>query len=286
MSEDAEEDLRRRLQRVRSASRRPSPSRKHGSATERSRSRSRRRSRSRCGSRRRSQSRESFRLEGSTSRELYTEDAKLQQITSLVKDQQEFLLDLLSEHKAEVDVKLQSRQRRFSSKQIEKQYEINAGFLKLVTTAKALLDSADYKRTATVLEDLSSQLETHAEDLVIADTSPHGWLAVAKVRAGTDLPKLIRKKLEQVDRELSAQKNRSGGPNKKFFGFPKESQGPLLRRDGRRITSEEALSYASKQLRAGICTHCKKAYHYYRQRPTFWQQVQDSREEAAKKSTN
>ncbi len=144
------------------------------------------------------------------------------------------------------------------------------------------MESADYKRAAVVIDDLLSQLETHAEDLVIADTSPHGWLAVAKVRAGTDLPKSLRKKLEQVDRELSAQKNRNGGPGKKFFGLQKEGQGPLLRRDGRRISPEEALSYASKQVRAGICTHCKKAYHYYRECPTFWQQVQESREEAAK----
>jgi hypothetical protein len=45
-----------------------------------------------------------------------------------VEGQQEFILELLSEHKAEIDSKLQSKQRKFGNKQIEKQYEVNENF--------------------------------------------------------------------------------------------------------------------------------------------------------------
>ncbi len=284
MSEKGGGDLRDRLRRARSSLRKRSRSRRSGD--NRSRSRNRRGSRSgspRQGGRR---SRSGSGLSRSPSRGLYEEDEKIQRIASLVKGQQDFLLDLLTEHKAEVDQRFQIKQRKFASRQIEKQFEINSGFCKLALSAKSAIENNDVRRATACIEELIQQLETHSEDLVIADTSPHGWLAVAKVRAGTDLPKALRKKLEQVDRELSAQKNQYGGSGKKFFGLPKEGQGPLIRRDNRRITAEEALSYASKQLRSGICSHCKKAYHFYRECPDFWQRVQESREEEAKKTNN
>jgi len=221
----------------------------------------------------------------SPSRELYGEGAA-GNIAELVKSQHDFLLDLLSEHKSEVEGKLQHKPRKFASKQIERQFEVNASFQKLCKSVQASLSAGDIKRASTAADELAAQLDVHVQDLVIADTSPHGWLAVAKVRAGTDLPKSLRKRLEQVDRELAAQKSRYGGPGKKLFPIQKTGSGMLIRRDNRRLSPEEALSAASKQIRAGVCSHCKKEYHYYRECPAFWQRVQESREEEAKKSNN
>ncbi len=240
-------DLRDRLRRGRSYSRQRSltprersTSVRGGDSGRRSRSRSRR---SRDDRRRRDRSRSRSGISRSPSRNLYEEDRRVEDIAGLVKEQQDFLLELLTEHKAEVDTKLQSKQRRFSSKQIEKQHKINSNFLKLASNVKSALVNKDDKRALITVEDLIGQLESHAEDLIIADISPHGWLAVAKVRAGTDLPRALRKKLEQVDRDLAAQKHRHGGPGRKLFGIQKEGQGPLIRREGRRISPEDIQKY-------------------------------------------
>ena len=211
----------------------------------------------------------------------------MNRIAELVENQQEFLLDLLTEHKAEVDNKLQSRQRKFASRQIEKQFEINSGFKTLAGKVQTAIQAKEYKRAAATVDLLLAQLEQHEEDLVIADTSPHGWLAVAKIRATKELPKNIRKRLEQVDRELAGQKSKYGTTKKKFFGFSREGQEPIVRRPGGgvRITPEEALFQAAKQIRPGFCSHCKKNYHFYRECPSFWQKVQESREEKAKEES-
>ena len=52
----------------------------------------------------------------------------MQAIKNLVTSQHEIILDLLSEHRAEVDEKIQLKARCFSSKQIEKQYHVNTEF--------------------------------------------------------------------------------------------------------------------------------------------------------------
>jgi hypothetical protein len=75
----------------------------------------------------------------SPSRALYREDENVNKIADLVHSQQDFILDLISEHKAEVESKLQTKSRRFQSRQIEKQYEINTGFKDLVEKALSKL---------------------------------------------------------------------------------------------------------------------------------------------------
>ena len=58
-------------------------------------------------------------LSRSASRGLYDlPEEPVQAIKKLVTSQQEIILDLLSEHLAEVDEKIQLKSRRFSSKQI------------------------------------------------------------------------------------------------------------------------------------------------------------------------
>jgi hypothetical protein len=226
-----------------------------------------------------------FRLVRSPSRELYREDEKVQRIKQLVNSQQEFILELLTEHKAEVENKLQTKQRRFQSKQLEKQFEVNSGFKELVEKAQSKLKLREYKLVEQLLEKLYVDIDQHEQDLLIADALPFGWLAVAKIRGTAELPKNIRKRLEQVDRELSAQKNRNGGARKKYGGVPGASAEPVIRRADKRSTPEEALFQAGKQLRAGTCSHCKKELHYYKECPLFWAKVQESRIAKAKEES-
>jgi 23S rRNA U2552 (ribose-2'-O)-methylase RlmE/FtsJ len=175
----------------------------------------------------------------------------VKKIEELVESQQQFMLELLSEHRAEVESKLQVKQRKFGSKQIEKQYEVNTGFKEIAEKILHKVRSKDHKKAAALTEKLIKELEQHEEDLVIADTSQFGWLAVAKIRGTAELPKAVRKRLEQVERDLAAQRNRNGGARKITQQFQGGSQEPIIRRNDRRFTPEEALYNSGKQIRTG-----------------------------------
>jgi hypothetical protein len=139
------------------------------------------------------------------------------------------------------------------------------------------------QRATDTITTLVAELEKHEEDLIIADTSPHGWLAVSKVRAGTELSKSLRKKLAQVEKELAQRKN--GGFKKKHDFVPKQGDSSTGRRGDRRISPEEALSNAAKQIRPGTCSHCQKGLHFYQECPDFWKKVMQSREAQAATTT-
>ena len=254
-------------------------------ARDRSRSGRRSRSRSRERSKERSRSRSgSFRLERSVSRELLAGEDTPKVVRKIVESQQELLYHWLSEHKAEVEEKLQVRARRFSSKAIERQYHVNAGFKEQAAKILAALGAGEVKRATDVAEALEASLQEHEEDLIIADTSQHGWLAVARLRRGSELSKSLRKKLDQVERELSAQKKPDGGGFKKKFGqISREDKEPVVnRQQNRRLSPEELLFQAGKNLRPGTCTHCHEGLHYFKECPSFWAKVQESRKAKAK----
>jgi len=251
--------------------------------TSRTRSLSPSRSRSRSrGTRRRSPSDD--RIRRSVSRELLREEEPpVQAIRRIVEGQQEFILELLSEHKAEVAEKIQTKSRRFSSKQIEKQFHVNAEFRDLANKTQVAFQAGEVNRAKEVLAVLCTKLEEHEHDLIIADTSPHSWLAVSKLRSGTDLPKSVRKRLAQVEKELAGRRQTNyGGAKKKFEAVQRTGQNYTGRRPDQRLSPEEALNNAAKQLRPGTCSHCHKGYHYYRECPEFWQKVNESREAKAK----
>jgi hypothetical protein len=48
------------------------------------------------------------------------------------------------------------------------------------------------KKAKSVLMKLQKQLRQHEEDLIRANVSPNGWLAMAKLRGKTELPETIR----------------------------------------------------------------------------------------------
>jgi hypothetical protein len=216
----------------------------------------------------------------SVSGELTRAEDQLDEIKNLVTAQQDIILNLLSEHKAEIDTKIQSKSRRFASRQIEKQFQVNYSFKETAQKAVAALEASEVIRAKELLLSLVSDIERHEEDLIIADTSPHGWLAVSKIRSGQELPKSLRKKLEQVDKDLSTRKN--GGFKKKSPFFSKQGEGGTGRRTGdKRISPEEALLLAAKQTRPGTCSFCQKGHHFYRECPEWCRKVIQSREAQA-----
>jgi hypothetical protein len=223
----------------------------------------------------------SERLERSVSRELYAEEPKkLKQLEQYVEKQQDILVDLLNDHKAKVEEKLANKSRKFSSKQLEKQYQVNQGFRDLTEKIIVSLRDKEYKLAKRTAKELDEALEEHKQDLLIADISPHGWLAVNKLRNTSDLPKTLRKPLAQVEKDLEAQKSKYG--RKKTFTVPATSAGGSGARSDRKFLPEEALSIAAKQVRTGTCSHCHKEFHYYRECPVFWAKVQEGREAKAK----
>ena len=89
--------------------------------------------------------------------------------TLLVQTQQEVLLDLLQEHKEEVETKLHQKGRKFGNRQLEKQYRVKGSFLELAKKAQACIQAAEPKRAGKHLEELVQLLEGHEQDLLIAD---------------------------------------------------------------------------------------------------------------------
>ena len=217
--------------------------------------------------------------------ELFDRDIDLGQVKKLVEDQQEHILDLLADHKRKIEERIQYRSRRFASRQLEKQYQINVEFKELATKVVAAVERSDKDRALETGGQLLEKLEEHEQDLIIADSSPHGWLAVAKVRSNTDLPKNIRKKLEQVERDLAARRKRTDGFFKrKPLNIQGQGREPVTGRQGpgRRLSPEELLFQATRQTRTGTCVHCGKGQHFYKECPDFWKKVIESREAKAK----
>jgi YesN/AraC family two-component response regulator len=225
----------------------------------------------------------SERLERSVSRELYTEEKpKLSEIKQLVESSQDFMYTLLKEHKEEIEDKLTTKNRRFASKQLEKQFQVNFKFKELVQKIQQALKDKSVKKAKKIAEELEEALDEHEQDLIIADISPHGWLAVSKLRNSSDLPKSVRKRLATVEKDLDAQRAKNGGNKKKFLNVSTAGQESAGKKPERKYSPEEALSYAARQVRTGTCSHCQKAYHFYRECPVFWTKVNESREAKAK----
>jgi hypothetical protein len=87
-------------------------------------------------------------LERSASRSLFNEE-EVRGVPQLIKQQQDFLVELISD---------QARQRRFTSKPLEKQAAVNAGFQELVAKVLAALKRGHKKKMKAVLKQLRDRL--------------------------------------------------------------------------------------------------------------------------------
>jgi hypothetical protein len=114
-------------------------------------------------------------MERSVSRELYAEEKpKIKEIHKLVQSQLDLVYTLLKEHKEEVEEKLSAKSRRFASKQLEKQFQVNLKFKELVSKIQQAHSDKEWKKAKNAAAELAEGLEEHEQDLVIADISPHG----------------------------------------------------------------------------------------------------------------
>jgi hypothetical protein len=206
----------------------------------------------------------------------------VEELAKLVNQQRELMLELINDHRTELESKIDIKSRKFASRQIDKQYQVNSNFRELANKTVLALEAGEVQRATSVCKKLLEEIDRHGEDLIIADQSPHGWLAVAKVRSNQELPKSVRKKLAQVEKDLASRK--AGGTKRKSEQFSRAGAGYSGRRTNQKLSPEEALHTAAKQIRPGLCSHCKKGLHFFRECPSFWQKVQDSRESAVKSS--
>jgi hypothetical protein len=128
------------------------------------------------------------------------------------------------------------------------------GFKELAVKIKKAPKAKEHKKAKRAAEELVEAIEEHEQDLIIADISPHGWLAVNKLQHSSDLPKDVRKKLAIVEKDLEAQKAKNGGNRRKFQQVSQASAGGNGCKPEKKFSPEEALPYATKQVRTGSCS--------------------------------
>ena len=249
---------------------------------ERSRSRgpTRSRSRSRSSQRRSRSPRRSVSRRQFTPPRLQEPQTAQVNLEQLLNQQQEYIQDLITTHKEEVGELVSSKTQSFRSKGIEKQFNYNAKVSTRLSKIKRLLKKKKTSKALDAVRDLVSIVKEHSDDLLVADSSRHGWLTVHQLRGGGALSSDLLKKVEKIDSRLDKSKPRQNGqtdrPRKgQYFAGGMESQTVQTWR--KKQGPEEALLAFSKTRRQGICTHCTQAGHFYRECPDFWKSVNESR---------
>lgn len=237
---------------------------------------SRSRSRSRSRGRRRSRSRSRSASERYSK---FVNETELSAFKKILKEQEEHLCELMVEHKEEVEGLVEEKP-NFKNKALSKQFEFNTCIEKELRKVKKLLKKGKEEKALKTLDSVLDKLEEKGEDLQIADSSPHGWLAVSVLRGRSQLPKDLQKKLDKVnsrlDRNRPYSKPKNGGD---YSGDKRMDYKTGVRTDRRnyRQTPQELLVSLGNQKKAGNCSHCSEAGHFYRECPKFWAAVAESR---------
>ena len=237
-------------------------------ANERSPSVSRSRSRGRSRSRTRNKSRER-----SPPRE------KPASIRDLLNEQQEYLHELIVQHKEEVEEIVCAKVRNFRNKGIEKQFTFNEKVLSDLKKIKKL-----YKKKRHIgdkLKEIVKLLEDHAEELLVADSSRHGWLTVHQLRGNQNLSSELLKKVDKIDNRLDKQKPQNDR-TRRGSGYPSK----VDQKDGsftyrKKKGPGELLQELVTRKREGTCSHCSEIGHFYRECPEFWKEVSEARKKSA-----
>ena len=118
-------------------------------------------------------------------------------VASLLERQQEFVHDLVADYKEEIQELLDTNSRNFRSKALEKQYTHNQKVLVKSKKILKLLRKDKVRKAKDLVKDLIGVLEDHSEDLIVADTSRHGWLTVHQLRGGDKLSSNLQRKIER-----------------------------------------------------------------------------------------
>ena len=213
-------------------------------------------------------------------------DEGQRRLEQMLNEQQEYIKDLISNHKEEVDELLASKTKSFRSKGLEKQFEFNNKVTTRLSKIKKLLRKKKISRATDAVKELLEICEDHADDLLVADSSRHGWLTVHQLRGGT-LSSDLWKKVEKIDNRLDKARPKDGKNR------PQASGGNSNRMENQNVQTwrrkqgpEEAMQSYSKVQRQGTCTHCSAQGHFYRECPDFWRDVNASRKKASQSGTS
>ena len=187
------------------------------------------------------------------------------------------------------------KQRRFRQKPLQKQFELIETVLKDLKKVRKLMKKKKLDKAKEQLDAVTDLLEEKAEDILIADSSPHGWLAVNVVRNKTSLPKDLQKKVDKVNSRLDKTRKPQQQYKKPYqYGsyrpgsYKMDGQNGVrtYRTDQKKTSPQELITILSNQKKSGNCSHCGDAGHYYRECAKFWQAVQESRKTNAQGSAS
>ena len=221
----------------------------------------------------------------------------LAEFRSVLNKQQATIEELLKEQKQELSEKVLGNKHQFRNNVLSKQHEVNSGFLSTAKKIKKAIERQSFGQASSLTEDLINNLESHSEDLTIADLSRNGWLTVQRLRNKCSLPSSLLKQLEKVDDQIDSRKRKYDGGdgknfNKRFASLDISSSGDPPRTNNnppkpnwrfQKKTPEQILEEASKQVRAGKCSHCDEEGHFMRECPGFWAKVGQVRKTNAEK---
>ena len=172
------------------------------------------------------------------------------------RQQQETIAQLLADQKRELFDKVDSSKRHnFRQKALEKQYEVNDNFAKIIRRSVSCLEKGHVSKTVSYLKDLKNDLEEHSQDIIAADFSRHGWLTVSRIRNRGSLPTSILKQIEKEDEQIDKRRKQPIFKVPKGTGKVDESsfRNPVRTnrfQPGQKKSPEQLLNEAIKQSRA------------------------------------
>ena len=214
----------------------------------------------------------------------------LEYFKKLLQEQQAQIEELLREQKQEILSEKVDQKHSFKNRILGKQHEVNKNFINLAKKIEKFLDKQQIFQAKEITEELLTELETHAEDLIVADSARNGWLTVARLRNKCSLPSDLLKQLEKLDNQIDSRKRKADydeRPRARTTQMDREAPRHNFKstRPGykfQRKSPEEVLEEAVKQTRSGACSHCKEEGHFLRECAGFWTAVQEARKSALK----
>lgn len=208
----------------------------------------------------------------------------MQTFRKLLDEQQNYIAHLLTEHKAEVDEKIDvSKKHTFRQKNLEKQFEITEKIGRLNKKIKREVKTNNIEKALDAIKEQEETIDEHQEDLITADSCKFGWLTVQKLKNTSSLPSAQLRKIEKIEALIERTKlpTYNGRSFKKPYEVEKGFFNKSLRttRPTQKKSPEQLLEEATKQTRAGAWGHCQEEGHFYRECPAFWEKVKQSRRE-------
>ena len=201
----------------------------------------------------------------------------------LLNRQQEKVFEIISSRTDKLRELKEEKEIVFRNKGLGKQYKNVQKTLASLNRVKKALKKKKIEKALDEVRDLIESVEEQGEDLLIADTSKHGWLTVFNLRGKKNLPSDLMKKIDKIDSKIDREKSSKDGWKKRGGYKGDEEVGSAFRQGlpRRRPGPEETMQSLTKSRRQGQCSHCNEYGHFYKECSKFWQQVSEQRKKAA-----